>query len=696
MMDFCRPDFLGPPLNVRSKKPLFVSQSLVFAVLFFISPVYAQELLPVDKCEVLNFSVVDGDIHNEFYRCGAAAAHIVLTGGKKPRLVVAFPAGNSGVSLWLNASEDPVEVQAIESVNGVQMTNSEGHRFFGVTADITLKTNELVVNQAVLGNLRTIRSYLHEQTIPDKVQNEFKVSEQTVRWQRQRLDGLGGYQLSVEILDGSFTYRNENDVHFHATENGILRLRLVAMTGDTPLTPIPISELLTTEANSDISARRSLAFLSYEEKLLAGSWRFLTYFGRDTLLSTLLLMPNLKPQVIEAALGSVLERINDNGEVAHEEGIGEFAILENADQQKPAGATAVFDYNMVDDNYMLLPVFADYLANKPRARQRSEQFLQRTTSNGDRYGDVLVRNIQFVLSSARPFVKSPRIANLIGLKEGRSAGQWRDSDEGLGGGKYAYDVNVALLPAALNSIVRLDGVLDEFLPKDLSIDEVKMFADVWSTKAPPLFSVEIQTEQANQKILAYAHNQNIDDNFANAELRGTSIRFNALALRADGEQIPVLHSDIGFTLLFNAPTVKIIEEAIDMLMKPFPVGLITPVGMVVANPVYASSATQELFTDGHYHGTVIWSWHHALVIAGIDRQLKRQDLPESLRVKLRAARTNLWAVVLATKKRKSSELWSWAYQNGQYEVALFGQSKNHKTESNAAQLWSTVFLSLHE
>lgn len=696
MILFRLSDFLGPPLNGHPQKPLFVSQYLVFAALFFTLPVNAQELMPVDKCEVLKFSVVDGDIHNEFYRCGTAAAHIVLTAGRKPRLVVAFPAGNSGVSLWLNATEDPVEVQSIDAVNGMQMINSKGHRLFGVTADITLKTSELVVNQAVLGNLRTIRTYLHEQTIPSNIQNEFSVREQSVRWQRQRLDGLGSYQLSVEILDGSFTHQNKNDVHFHANKNGILRLRLVAMTGDTPLTPIPTNDLLTPDANSDPLARRALAFLSYEEKLLAGSWRFLTYFGRDTLLSTLLLMPNLKSQVIEAALGSVLERINDNGEVAHEEGIGEFAVLENTDQHRSTEATAVFDYNMVDDNYMLLPVFADYLANKPRARQRSEKFLQRTTSNGDRYGDILVRNIQFVLSSARPFVQSPQIANLIGLKKGRSAGQWRDSNEGLGGGKYAYDVNAALLPAALKSIVRLDGVLDEFLPKDFSIDEVKMFADVWSTKVPPLFLVEIRTKQAKQKILAYARDQNIDDNLANAELRDASIRFSALALRADGEQIPVLHSDIGFTLLFNTPTEKIIEEAIDMLMKPFPVGLITPVGMVVANPVYASSAMQDIFTDGHYHGTVIWSWHHALVIAGIDRQLKRQDLPESLRVELRAARTILWAVVRATKKLKSSELWSWAYQDGQYKVALFGQSKNLKTESNAVQLWSTVFLSLHE
>ena len=39
---------------------------------------------------------------NAFYRQGPVAAHIVLDLDRAPRLVVAFPAGNSGVGLWFD------------------------------------------------------------------------------------------------------------------------------------------------------------------------------------------------------------------------------------------------------------------------------------------------------------------------------------------------------------------------------------------------------------------------------------------------------------------------------------------------------------------------------------------------------------------------------------------------------------------
>ena len=103
-----------------------------------------------------------------------------------------------------------------------------------------------------------------------------------------------------------------------------LRLRIRALTGETPLEPL--TRLLTTQAVPDTRARNALAFLSYREKFLAGSWRFDTYFGRDTLISALLLAPVLEPEALESAIASVLDRLAANGEVAHEEDIGEFAV----------------------------------------------------------------------------------------------------------------------------------------------------------------------------------------------------------------------------------------------------------------------------------------------------------------------------------------------------------------------------------
>ena len=70
-----------------------------------------------------------------------------------------------------------------------------------------------------------------------------------------------------------------------------------------------------TESASDLIAQNpdqttSLSFLSYTDKLLAGTWRFLTYFGRDSMISMLLMQPVLSEAAIEAVISAVLERVN--------------------------------------------------------------------------------------------------------------------------------------------------------------------------------------------------------------------------------------------------------------------------------------------------------------------------------------------------------------------------------------------------
>ena len=47
---------------------------------------------PVARQEGLNL--------NSFVKTGPVAAHVLLRSGMDPRLIVAFPAGNSGVGLW--------------------------------------------------------------------------------------------------------------------------------------------------------------------------------------------------------------------------------------------------------------------------------------------------------------------------------------------------------------------------------------------------------------------------------------------------------------------------------------------------------------------------------------------------------------------------------------------------------------------
>jgi hypothetical protein len=219
-------------------------------------------------------------------------------------------------------------------------------------------------------------------------------------------------------------------------------------------TPVTEDRLLTDDAAQDPRLRNALTFLSYEEKLCAGSWRFNTYFGRDTLMSVRLLAPVLQPEVVEAGLRAVIERLNPQGEVAHEEDVGEFAILRRLDAGHPRDDVPILDYRMIDDDY-LLPVVAEYYLLELATADRAATFLARTTPTGETYGAALARNFAFVVGSAEPFAANPDWQHLIALKPGQAAGNWRDSAWGLGNGRYPYDVNGVFVPAALTAIGRI-------------------------------------------------------------------------------------------------------------------------------------------------------------------------------------------------------------------------------------------------
>ena len=101
---------------------------------------------------------------------------------------------------------------------------------------------------------------------------------------------------------------------------------------------------------------------------------------------------------------------------------------------------------------MLAPVAGAYLLDQEQGRARAKAFLARRMANGETVGAALVRNFTWLTGSVRPFAQSPRPANLIALKPGLSYGQWRDSQDGLAGGRYPFDVNVAFVPAAMTAI----------------------------------------------------------------------------------------------------------------------------------------------------------------------------------------------------------------------------------------------------
>jgi hypothetical protein len=641
----------------------------------------------------LRFSVTEGRVQNEFFREGPIAAHLVLTTGAEPRLVFAFPAGNSGAAVWFDAG--PLTWQPGTTLEPAER-EVEGGTLRGVVAEIAATGSPVTIRHVVASNVRVIRDYGYTGKTPLKVMTTPQLTGNTVVWRRERLDGAPGYYLSIELLTGTLAGGKGQPIELRPDADGNLRLRVTGLTGDEPLAPIPENELLNAEAQPDPRLRHILAFLSYDQKLLAGSWRFNTYFGRDTLMSLELLLPALQPRPVEAGLSAVLERLNAVGEVAHEEDIGEYAVLRHAAEGDAAGAAPIYDYKMIDDDFLLPIVAAHYLLDNSEGSRRAGAFLARKTASGETYGTALVRNFSFVVSAASAFAHDAEWRNLVSLKPGWNVGNWRDSEEGLGGGKYPYDVNGVLVPAALAAIARFheSGLLEPYARPDTAatLSGADRFARTWQHQAPELFLNTLPPDAAREEVVRYAERIGVDPDSALEALGDTPVRFHAVALDAAGRPVPVLNSDEGFALLFLDLAPEQAAQTVETLMRPFPAGLMTDVGLLVANPAYASDALEPEFGRNRYHGTVIWSWQQAVLAAGIARQLENDDLTPSACTALIDARERLQAAMAEAHAVRGSELWSWSEENGRYVVEPFGQRSGDVTESNAAQLWSTVHL----
>ncbi len=61
------------------------------------------------KAPELAYQLTEGQNLNAFVREGQVAAHLLLRNGTDPRILVAFPAGNSGVGLWFAPVEGNVQ-----------------------------------------------------------------------------------------------------------------------------------------------------------------------------------------------------------------------------------------------------------------------------------------------------------------------------------------------------------------------------------------------------------------------------------------------------------------------------------------------------------------------------------------------------------------------------------------------------------
>jgi hypothetical protein len=716
--------------------------------------------------EALAFASQSGRIRNYFERRGPIAAHLLTRSGTSPRIIVAFPAQDQGIGLWfLPASsstelwlgDDPSTPSSGELLDPVELPAAAGEKFRGgVRATLHVNARQLSVALALLGSVRSLRDYgaglcLENAAEFPELRNEHIEALSrygVVRIERELiggahrlellLKGLAGTRLSVRqsmlpARRGCGANSEQPATLIDLAGEREITLELVALSDETPLTPLPARDL--SDRTGDERAQQELAFLSYEEKLLAGSWRFLTYFGRDTLLTLDLLAPVLREPVQLAGLGAVLTRIQldpsatdprsgtgARGSVAHEEVIGDYAAWQNRKALAPAAQLREprYDYSMIDEDFMLAPVLARWLRRSAPARTSVDRLLSRTRKDGASYRDALLANLALVLERARPFAENPappaeKRTLLVALRPGQQAGQWRDSASGLAFGRYPFDVNAALVPGALAAAVTLYRYLDD--PREAA--RAAGYLAAWRG-VEELFRIDVPLADVRSRVAAYAAANALND--VSHELASDALgagseavySYYGIALDAAGTPLPVLHSDVSFVMAFSEPSDAYLLRAAVTLGHDFPAGLLSPAGLLVANPALAPAELElldprqrlrsgeeprvrlrDLFTPHDYHGTVVWSWQQALLATGLRRQLERADLARTARAALAELECKLWDVIDQTQRLRSLELWSWhPGVSGAPEWRAFGASSADTDEADAIQLWNGAYLAL--
>jgi hypothetical protein len=279
---------------------------------------------------------------NYFYSDCHSASQVVVTSPQPdsnltiigPRIIVAWPAGNSGIAVYFepeNGMNGTLGIQLLNSsteapLGPVYDPSAGGNSTVGVTTQLEFNSSA-VLSVAILGSIRTIRDFVEGPSLlrPD-IQNSNKYStiENGFQLSRLWLDNITTTTLTFTSPDHAIQLDNTT-VKFEA---GTYTLN--ASFNYPQLTQLSSKEVLSPESADLITQSpmqaTSLSFLSYTTKLTAGAWRFLTYFGRDSMIAALLLEPVLSEGeggAIEAVIAGVLERINStDGSACHEETIG--------------------------------------------------------------------------------------------------------------------------------------------------------------------------------------------------------------------------------------------------------------------------------------------------------------------------------------------------------------------------------------
>ena len=410
---------------------------------------------------------------------------------------------------------------------------------------------------------------------------------------------------------------------------------------------------------------RGTELLSSRQKLMAGLPNYATYFGRDMMMTSLMMQPVWTDAMPEFVIASALRKLGPEGDVSHEEALGGQAIRENAGEYNAhmaeyfrlrgrstsAADTALRNaralltnlqtvrenYHMRDDEFQLPIVVARYLTNPAVSTARKRAFLLDASDGRGPRLNLLLKELGLVATLAAPYARDPNVQNLVAsprldATHWRSI-SWRDSNAGYGNGRFAMDINAIWVPQALRSISdifaslrtlgftpqqllsRLPGgfagsVLGDYMRDSTSLGKA---IQNWSG-AVNHFVVTLTPEQirpaVQQKLAWLPANERTywADVLARTRADSSALTFLAISLDSAGKPIPIVNTDPATWLLLrdasdvSQPAVSAVRRDVAAIVRNYPVGLFADgLGPFVANDAYATPSVWEAFKADTYH-----------------------------------------------------------------------------------------------
>jgi hypothetical protein len=410
---------------------------------------------------------------------------------------------------------------------------------------------------------------------------------------------------------------------------------------------------------------RGTELLSSKEKLMAGLPNYATYFGRDMMMTSLMMQPVWTDAMSEFVIASALRKLGPLGDVSHEEALGGQAIRENAAEynahveeyfrlssrgNRASADTALTNarnllgdmqrvrenYHMRDDEFQLPIVVARYLSNPAVSASRKKAFFLDASDGGTTRLAKLLRELSLVAELAAPYSRSPVVENLIASPRLDSTHwrsiSWRDSNAGYANGRFAMDINAIWVPRALEAIAGIDTALESLgfsndqLSRMLSGVNAGAFTAILRDPAALQrglenwrgasrhFVVSLTPSEIRARVQQKLQWMPADERaywqgvLSSTGAANEPLEFLALSLDSSGKPIPVVNTDPATRLLLRdgrdtAPSeIASVERDVRAISRPYPVGLfVDGLGPLVANDAYAPRRVWEAFRTDTYH-----------------------------------------------------------------------------------------------